>query len=371
MYFKVNCGKLKKAVKVVIDTITKKSAMPVLENFMFGVRDVNVVEGELIITGTNLEVTMYHKLGVETENKFDFLVPANFLTSLLLQLDEGQEIVCRLAENRKLEITSKEGKYYLPTLDVKEYPEAPDFKMQEEICISGATLKEALDYVNYAIDDNGESLRRAMEGVLIESTANNITLVTTDGKKLSRFTINQQTSKNISLIFPELASQILKKILPNEEVTINLDNKGYIKIECGEVTFFSRLIDAKFPDYKAILPKQDSITASFKVNRKEFLDAVKTLVKLSNEQSKKVVLVLKGNELSLAAYTMEEDEGLIKVNCSDVHGEIKIGFNGYYLVDVFSAIKENEVVVEMTTPQSAALMHGNDYTLNLVMPMRM
>lgn len=365
MNFQIQCEELKKVLNTVIGIIPKSTPIVVLQDFLFEVNPTNVVEAELTITGTDLEIMTHSKVEVGTEDKFGFLVEANLLSSLISQLESEQKLLFTLKENKKLEIRSKEGKYNLSTLDVKEYPELPLFVKGDEIKISGKLLKEALQFVDYACDER-ETIRPAMTGIFFErDESGKMNLVATDSRKLARVTTKKELDKDISLLIPKKASDILLGILPEEEITINYNN-SYLQIEFDSTTFLTRLISAKFPDYRNIIPTANEIIVT--VDKKELLNIVKNLKKLTTLA--KMLFSFKKDKVTISVVNENADKQEVKLECKG-NEEIEIAFNPEYLVDILSSIKEDEVKFKMSAPTKAVLINSNDYTLNLVMPVRM
>lgn len=365
MSFSINCAELKKVITTVKPAINSHSSIFSLASYLFEVNPVNVVEAELTITGTDLEIIIRSKVEVETENKFGFLVEANLLTSLISQLKCEQKLLFILKENKKLEIRSKEGKYNLSTLDVKEYPELPLFIKGDEIKINGKLLKEALQFVDYACDEK-ETIRPVMTGIFFErDESGKMNLVATDSRKLARVTTKKELDKDISLLVPRKASDILLGILPEEEITINYNN-SYLQIEFDNTKFLTRLISTKFPDYRNILPKGNEIIVT--LDKKELLNTVKNLKKLTTLA--KMLFSFKKNEVTISVMNENSDKQEVKLECKG-NEEIEIAFNPEYLVDILNSIKEDEVKFKMSAPTKAVLINSNDYTLNLVMPVRM
>lgn len=363
MDFQIQCGELKKALNIVIGSVAKNSAMPILQNILFELEAVNVAEGGLMLTGTNLETTTRHKVEVSTEDKFSFLVEVNLLTSLLALLNNNQILSFELTEKKKLQFRSREGVYKLSTLGAKEFPETPKFNKEGEVTISGKKLKEAIGFVDYACDE--KDMRPAFTGICIEKdAAGKISFVATDSRKLAKFTTEQSVEKDISIIIPQKATDILQNILPDEDVTINF-NKSFMQICFSKTIFLTRLISAKFPNYRTIIPTDNNYI--FTVDRKELLTNVKNLKKLTTFF--KMVFYFRQDRLTLSVINEGGDKQEVQLECKG-SDEIEIAFNPGYLIEMLSSIKENEIKFEMSAPSEAVLINSNDYTLSLVMPVR-
>jgi len=365
MNFQIQCDELKKVLNTVIGTIPKNTAMPVLGNFLFEVNPVNVAEAELTITGSDLEIIIHSKVEIETEDKFGFLVAANPFANLIAQIESKQRLLFILKENKKLEVRSVRGKYLLSTLDAKEYPISPSFVEGEEIKINGKLLKEALQFVDYSVEVK-ETIRPAMTGVFFErGESDRMNLVSTDSRKLARITTEKLLENDIAFIIPKKASDILINILPTEEVTLNYSN-SYLQIAFNNTTFVTRLISQKFPNYRSVLPTENQIVVM--LDRKELLETVKNLKKLTT--SAKVLFSFEKGGVIISVINNDADRQEVKLDCEG-NEEIEISFNSGYLIDILSSIKESKVKFEMSTPTKAVLINSNDYTLNLVMPVRM
>lgn len=359
MHFSIMCSELQRVLAKARPVIKSHSPIFILENFLF-----EITENQAVITSSDLEIVLRQKIGVPESGQTKFLVAAGLLSELIAQLRGNQDILFSLKENHKLEIIAKEGKYILSILDAKEYPEQPAFKPENNIAVDGNKLKEALQFVDYACAK--DDLRPALTGILFECEDDNVVnFIATDGRRLARTTTNTQHAKQAtSFVIPKKASDILVGILPDEETTINF-NDAYLGIEFGNTTFLARLIKGKFPDYRAILPTENELT--FTLDRKELLDAIKNLKKLT--VSTKMVFNFKQQTLTLSVLTDEEDTQETQLTCTG-KDEIEIAFNPGYLIEILSSIKEQEVKFELNSPTKAVIINSNSYTLNLVMPVK-
>lgn len=365
MKISVLCSDLQEALRKVKPVVKDGHSVEALQFFRM---KLDPGKG-LSITGSDMEIFLSHTIPAKADEVCGFLISAKMFTELVMLLNADERIECELSEaNQKVIIRAEVKKYSLSYIKEEEYVEIPNYELSEIIEVDGKKLKQALNYVDYAVDDG--DIRPAFTGIKLERDENNqLVCVATDGKKLSRFVTDMQTG-NISLIIPQKASDILKTIIPNEPINIGIIS-GMLMFKTETIAFYARLIKANFPDYQAILPTDSPI--NFVANTKELLTTVKNLLKLADKNKKRVIFSLSDEGLYLTVYSEDINEQRVKQEVISSCGKIEIGVQGIYLIDTLSAIQEKEVRFEMSTPTKAIKITavGNDAGLNIVMPVRL
>src|SRR5580693_1220317 len=134
-----------------------------------------------------------------------------------------------------------------------------------------------------------------------------------------------------------------------------------------------RLIDARFPDYKVVIPTDNPYRLT--VNRSDFQGALRRVSIFSNKSTNQVVLNIQGSELQLAAQDVDFSfEGNERMKCRYDGEDLSIAFNAKFLIEVLNASDSTEVKMELSTPTKAGIIkpteqEENEELLMLVMPL--
>jgi DNA polymerase-3 subunit beta len=134
-----------------------------------------------------------------------------------------------------------------------------------------------------------------------------------------------------------------------------------------------RLIDARFPDYKVVIPTDNPY--KLVVNKNDFQSALRRVSVFSNKSTNQVALTISGSELQMAAQDVDFSfEGNERMNCQYDGGDLQIAFNAKFLIEMLNAADTDEIKIELSTPTKAGIIkpteqaEGED-VLMLVMPL--
>ncbi len=134
-----------------------------------------------------------------------------------------------------------------------------------------------------------------------------------------------------------------------------------------------RLIDARFPDYKVVIPAENPYRMT--VSRTEFQNALRRVSIFSNKSTNQVALNITGSQLQLTAQDVDFSfEGNERMNCRYDGEDLQIAFNAKFMVEMLGSTSADEVRVELSTPTKAGIIKPmeedeQEELLMLVMPL--
>ena len=134
-----------------------------------------------------------------------------------------------------------------------------------------------------------------------------------------------------------------------------------------------RLIDARFPDYRAVIPQDNPYKLT--VPRQEFGSALRRIAVFANKTTNQVVLDIAGNSLTLSAQDIDFSyEGKETLQCQYSGEDMKIAFNAKLLGEMVANMQGEEILVELSTPTRAGIFRPTEKTdgeevLMLLMPL--
>jgi len=134
----------------------------------------------------------------------------------------------------------------------------------------------------------------------------------------------------------------------------------------------ARIIEGKFPNYEAVIPKDNPYT--IQVDREKISEAIRRVALLTMERSKGIKFSIEKNQIRLFSSNPEMGEARDRVEVGYEGNEMEIGFNSQYILDFLTAAKADSILVEVKDENSAVLMRpetGEDIRyLYVLMPMK-
>ena len=367
MKFIVSSSALLKSLQLIGGVINNSNTLPILDNFLFEING-----SALTITASDLETTYSTQLTIESETNSLIALPARLLLDILKTFPE-QPLTFLKTEKNTVEISANNGKYAVAYVNGDEFPKRPQIKDSKTLSIKGNILFTAINTTLFA--SGNDDLRPVMSGIFFQFSTESLTFVATDAHKLVRYTRHDLKSEETGeFIMPKKPLQILKNTLSviDEEVTIEY-NQTNAQYRIGNSTLTCRLIDGKYPNYEAVIPKENPNQMT--LNRNDFLNSIKRVSIFSNKTTYQVSLMIAGASLKISAEDLDySNSAEERLDCDYQGDDIKIGFNSRFLIEMLSGLSCEDVKLSMSMPNRAGLItpidstqEGEDITM-LVMP---
>ncbi len=372
MKFIVASGELQKALNVVSGVISSSQSRPILENFLFE------LENEILkITASDGETTLITSLAVKSDDQGKIAVPAKIFQDLIKTFgDQPLTFSVKDSESGEgglLEILDEKDNYEVALDNAEDYPELPEFDASQKVTLASGVLADALSNTLFATSN--DSLRPVMTGVLFQFTEKETNFVSTDSHRLVVYKRTDVTNKEaVEFIMPKKPLSIFKNILSNsnDEVTIEF-NENMAKFTFGENIWICRLIDGKYPNYSAVIPKENPNVLT--VNRNLLLSSIRRASILSNKSTNQVRFKLSGNVLHLHAEDTEyANKADMNIPCDYKGEDINIGFSSKFLTEMLSVLGSEDITLKMSQPNRPGIVEPvdgldeNEHILMLSMP---
>ena len=357
-------------LQAVSRVINSKNALPILDCFLFELQD-----GTLSVTVSDSETTMVTSLEVvESDSDGRFAVVARTLLDALKEIPE-QPLTFEVNLNT-LEITVQyqNGTYNLVGQNADEFPTpvvlgdgAVKVEMDAQVLLNG--INRAL----FATAD--DELRPVMNGIYFDITAEDITMVASDGHKLVRCkTLAAHGSERAAFILPKKPANLIKNLLAKEQGTVHLEfddrNASFI---LENYRMVCRLIEGRYPNYNSVIPKNNPNKIT--VDRLQLIGALRRVSIFSSQASSLIKLRMEGNRIVVSAqdidFSTSAEEMLV---CQYAGTPMSIGFKSTFLIDILNNISAEEVFIELADPSRAGVIipveqEENEDLLMLLMPM--
>ena len=257
--------------------------------------------------------------------------------------------------------------------DGEEFPKAIELDGASSIILNGAVLAEAISKTIFA--SGNDDLRPVMSGVFFRFSPEGLIFVSTDAHKLVKYIRNDVFANETSeFIMPKKPLNLLKNILSSSNSDVKVDfNESNAKFTFDNISLVCRLIDGKYPNYEAVIPKENPNRLI--LNRSMFLNSVRRVSIFSSKSTHQIRLKMAGTELKISAedidFSNKADE---RLQCSYEGDDMQIGFNSRFLLEMLNNLSSTDVMLEMSLPNRAGILtpldgleEGENITM-LVMP---
>ncbi len=368
MKFIVSSKLLQQSLQSISGVLGGNSTLPILDNFLFRLEN-----DELKVTASDVETTMTVSVSlVKSEDEGVTAIPAKILLDTLKTFGDIP-ITFNINDSDHVEIITDDGKFKLSGYDGNEYPNISEMESPAEIKISAEILEEAISKTIFAT--GSDELRPVMMGVNFEFTADGLILVGTDAHKLVKYTKKSIVSEvEDSFVVPKKPLNQLKNILgkTNEDVVVKYTKTNAL-FEFDNYSLICRLVDSKYPNYEAVIPKDNPNTLT--VDRLQLLNKIRRVSYFANQSTNQIRLSISGQELILSAEDLDfTNEAHERLNCSYDGSDLEIGFNSKFIIEMLNNLNSEEVIMELSTPGRAGLLlpvtdkESDEEILMLVMP---
>lgn len=358
---------LNKAVSSVVRVVASRPQVPILGNILLSARG-----GELVLTASNMEITMIVEVGAKVLEEGEYTVPGRTFSEIIGSLS-AEKIVL---EHNDGALIVKAGKFSgkINGVVADEFVKIQEIKDEEQnkLTIGVKELTEAISktVISTALDES----RAVLTGVVFKGTNEGLVMAATDGFRLS--VVKAVGKINGVVIIPAKTLAEVLRVLGegNNKIDILFAGDGtQVLFDLGNIKIYSRLISGNFPDFEKIIPANFAVRAV--INVEELSKAVKLAAVFARDSANIVKFSVRSSELVVranAAETGENETVLEVVSEKDSGEEITIAFNYRYLVDFLNVCNGSEVTLELNGPLAPGLFRvkGQENYLHIIMPVR-
>jgi DNA polymerase III subunit beta len=350
---------------------TKGNIMPIMSSAKL------TAKGEaLTIETTDLEV--FHKATIQTETKEDgsVCVSQKDLLAYLKTLPKGAKVQIESQESNWVMLSCGSATSRMIGVDPAEFPLRPEIKATKaNTCTLPADMfNRALATCTYCMSVDQDRL--SLNGIFLRVIEGHFFMACTDGYRLAKF--DQKLTEplkcellNTGIIIPRESVKMMIPVVRNaSKITLSRDSKdkNLLNVSTDTHSLIIRLLDAVYPDVSRVIPKDKPNTeAEFMPD--ELLPPVSRMAANVDKKNPVMELLVNDNKFTMKSfnantYSTAEEEATIKHS-----GEIHIGLNAYYLVELLKILKGEKIKMEYWNPIEPLRFTCSD-SMHLIMPMR-
>lgn len=355
-----------KAISVASRFVSVRAQLPILSNIL-----ISAEKSKLKVASTNLEISVSISVGAKVEKEGDLSVPSRVISELVGNLPK--ETVNLESEKEQLQISTSNFSSNILGMNTNDFPKIPNSVSKEKsTTIPQKEFSEAISQVLFAA--SVDETRPVLTGVLFIWGKGSLTLVATDGFRLSRKSIRMTGAKTLpGVILPKLILSELSRINEGEEILFEREDKEkQVVFATDDTVLSSRLLEGEYPDFAKIIPKSSLLKIS--VDKEDFLRAVKLASIFAREAANivKIRTLKDGIKISAESSSSGSQETEVEARLEGETEKFEIAFNFHYLEDFLHSVRGEEVLMEFTTPDKAGVFKdaSDSSYLHLIMPVK-
>ncbi len=257
-----------------------------------------------------------------------------------------------------LTIKQDHSLFKLPMFNASEYPQSLILDDELPVNIDSKDLISSLKKISPAIDSNNPKFE--LNGALIDFKDNKINFAATDTRRLAVVEIESQTPTQLSLIIPKKAILEIQKLFCNN-ISIYY-NQTNLMIKSDQFTFFTKLINGQFPEFKRIIPT--STRLSITLNKSTIIDAIKQITTVSQD----IKITFESDQIQFDSLNEDNIKASTQIESkTDVDETFLLAFNSRYILDFLSHIDEQTFTIELNEPTLPFVLKSQNFK-TVIMP---
>lgn len=340
----------------------KRESLPVLSCILID------TEKEIVLRATNLEAGIEIRVAGDIEEKGIIAVPATIFSQTLRSI--GSEKLTLKSEEGNLLVESKGTKTLIKAIPHTEFPALPDISGKKSIALPREKFLAALQSVVYAASTS--MIRPELGSVYVSVRSDAVTCVATDSFRLAEKSIQASGKSEADILIPLKHAGELAYILERSDVdTVEVAAEdAQLSATLGTVRYLSRVIDAQFPNYKDIIPKDISTEATIlKNDLAEMLK--KARVFAGQEQHVGLHIYPKKKIFSATARSSDVGEMSDSIDAALEGDDVDINFHIGYIAECLPSIQSDSVTLSFAGQGRPLVVKGvsDPSFLYLVMPL--
>ncbi|MEO0084610.1 MAG: DNA polymerase III subunit beta [candidate division WOR-3 bacterium] len=344
MFCEIDKNKFVENLSGVVSVLMTKTSYPILQNVFLEITDNN-----LIIKATDLDSYIEKRILIEKGK----VKPGKAILPGKKLLEATKELL-----TEKLTITTKDNKIHIETkgsssffvsIDPNEYPEVPEIPKETELEIPQTLLEECYSYTGFAVSK--EESRPPICGIYLKISENEIRMVATDTFRLAFAKKKEKFDGNFEVI---IAPKVFSLFPKGEDKVKVLVDSSKIAFVFANTTIISRLIEGPYPDYERIIPQK--YESQLQVNTETFIGALRRAAVFAHPAGRLIELRLSAKQNSIFAETADLGHTTQEFEAKYTGDSLKIGFNVNYLLEIISALKSEEVIMQFINQFSTVVI---------------
>jgi DNA polymerase-3 subunit beta len=367
MKFQILQENLEKAVGITSRFVSTRTQLPILGNILIAAR-----KNRVCFSSTNLEISASVEVGAKIEECGEVSVPARILSELVSNLP--RDTVTLTAEKEKLKVSVPSFTSNVLGMNPSDFPKisGPSDK-KKKVILSQKNFANSLSQVLFSTST--DETRPILTGVLFIFDGDSLSLVSTDGFRLSKKTLSVgRGGEKKRIVVPKgVLAEISRNAPEDSDVFFSLhEEEKLVFFEIGDTLLTSRILEGEYPDFEKIIPKNP--TTRILADKEEVLRAVKLASIFARESANIVKIKFLESEIVFLAESGSagSQETKVEAKIDTEEKNFEIAFNYRFLEEFLHSVSGEEIKTEFSGASSPGIFTDpkDSSYLHLIMPVK-
>jgi DNA polymerase-3 subunit beta len=371
MQITIERNALLKALAHVTGVVERRSTIPILSNVL-----LRAEGADLTLTATDLDIEVVERVPAMVSSPGGTTIQALILHDIVRKLPDGSQLeLSRSGDTGQMSIRSGKARFALQALAPDDFPSVEASDLSHAFEIEAKDLKRLIEKSQFAIST--EETRFYLNGIYLHAADSDdsatLRAVATDGHRLALVDMPRPDAAAgmPGVIVPRKTVLELRKLCEAAPGKMKIElSESKIRFSTDNLVLTSKLIDASFPDYARVIPRDND--RSLKVGNGDFAAAVDRVSTLSIDKGRPVKLMVANGQVTLAVTNPDSGSAEEQIFAEYAGEPLEIGFNARYLLDICAQIEAPDMTFLMKDPGAPTLVRddSDEQALYVLMPMR-
>ncbi len=335
-----------KEISIAQEIITNKSPVSILSNIL-----IIAEHNSLTIKATDSTVKFTTVIPVDIQEEGRTTIFCDKFMSILSSLPSGEIEFIQEDIGVTIKPIAKRVKFQLKSQASDKFPEVGTSDNVPFFELPSKDFKEMIKQTIFAVSDDRN--RYFMTGVYFIKNGETLTMVATDGRRLS---CDNKTGFSVpdfqpAIIPTKILSCILKNAPDEGNIQIAVVDKS-IFVKFGNLEFSSVLIEGQFPNYQKVIP--ENLTMSFMVNKADLDAALKRTTIMVDKKVSRIIFKISSGALKLISPESEIGTADEEIPCRYDGQEISMALNFTYVTEPLKVIDSENVVFDFNINEGSS-----------------
>lgn len=365
MKFQCDKSLLLKELTIAQEIVSNRSTISILSNIL-----INVDNGKLVLRATDTKTAYESVIPVSMDQPGSITVNSEKFIGALKNLPDGLVYFDHQSDGRfQIKSEKRNINYQLRTMGSENYPWIQWETDGTNFNIGQSELLEMINQTIFSVSDDDS--RFLMTGVLFDYQDNVFKLVATDGRRLSLARHEMPIPNSFSVIVPVKPLNMIRKLASGQGlIEVTICEKSIVFILDNQ-KIYSNYIDGQFPNYQRVIP--DNQTYSVKINRDDFLDAIRRVSLMADQKSKRILMTFTDSTASISSEEGELGMAKEEIPIQFEGPQSVIAMNFQYLQDPLRVFPDPEVYFLFSDTKRAVTLRSSleKNFFHIIMPMQL
>jgi DNA polymerase III subunit beta len=342
----------------------KNVSLPVLAGFYLEAK-----ENTLTVKATNLDLGISISLPVKMIEPGVVVVPAHTLSSFVSSLSNDRNITLTV-KDQVMEIKTKTNKTNIKLLPSDDFPLIPEISDDQAFSLPARDLVFGIRSVIYSAASGG--IKPELSAIAITHEGEHLIFAATDSFRLAEKRIKIKKVPHFKqILIPQKNALEIIKVFDRGEDEISLSIAEHqLALRSNGIYLTSRTIEGNFPDYRQIIPKEASTTAT--ILKQDLINSLKTSLIFSDSFNQMTLKISPKEKLfEIESKNVNVGESVQRADAVLEGDEISINVNHRYFTDCFQSLPTDNLSLSFNGQSKPIVVRGTGDSsfLYLVMPM--